>query len=277
MARAISQSAHLMHHPLADSVAANTDEASAYVPCLLLVGVDVAPADEPSASFVCAACSAYAIELLKVLRVDLVVVRSPNDDADDADRLTRQIFRPTGPAFCVSTFVKQMHRIAPRQPWALVAGSQLSSQDEIEVRSLGAVAIVDDVSEHICEDGCKEDCKEDCKEVCAKISEQINPSMLPDRMLFNRLLNHRIIGPEALQVVRSIAGLIAQSTVQSTVQSAELSKQLSIVRSSAAFSQQRRVGHSVGPASAVTGSSAADNTNQVTCLNHVEGFEKGEK
>ena len=131
--------------------------ASIAVPCLLLVGVDTAPAIDSSVTFVPAHSSGYAIELLRMLRVDLVVLRWPlqSDLGEEPDAygaiyaelpLSGLLPPAIEQTFSVDAFVQGMRRVAPRQAWALVAGPELSAGDEIAARCLGAVAIIDDVS-----------------------------------------------------------------------------------------------------------------------------------
>ncbi len=103
-------------------------------PCLLSVGLDV-PSDGPDASYVFAENAFRALELMKLLRFDLVVV-SPDGLG----------------GMSVPHLVRQMRVIAPWQKWVLAAADAngecgLTQQDELAARCNGALAVIDEVND----------------------------------------------------------------------------------------------------------------------------------
>ena len=66
-----------------------------------------------------------ALALLRVVPFDLVAV---GDELDDATAVE---------------FAERLHRAKPWQKWLLVADEQLPADDEVMLRSLGAVAVLD--------------------------------------------------------------------------------------------------------------------------------------
>lgn len=93
-------------------------------PCILSVGHEPPP-DSPRASYVFAPTGGRALELMKLLRFDLIVAT------------------PGGIDLSVPILVRQMRAISPWQKWALV-GPDISDQDELAARCNGALAVLDD-------------------------------------------------------------------------------------------------------------------------------------
>jgi hypothetical protein len=93
-------------------------------PCLLSVCLDV-PADSSAGSFVYADGAGRALELLKLLRADLVVVSPAAMDGSS-----------------LPVWVRRMRAIAPWQKWVL-AGDGITSRDELAARCNGALAVLD--------------------------------------------------------------------------------------------------------------------------------------
>jgi hypothetical protein len=99
-------------------------------PSLLSVGLDVPP-DAPDGSFVSAESAGRALELMKLLRFDLVVVS------------------PELAGMSIPHFARQLRLVAPWQKWVLAtsAGEGLTMQDELAARCNGALAVIDDVGD----------------------------------------------------------------------------------------------------------------------------------
>jgi hypothetical protein len=97
-------------------------------PCLLSVGLNVPP-DGPDGSYVYADSAGRALELMKLLRFDLVVVS------------------PELAGMSIPHFARRLRMIAPYQKWALatVNGEVLTQQDELAARCNWALAVIDDV------------------------------------------------------------------------------------------------------------------------------------
>ena len=105
-------------------------------PCLLSVGLEV-PDDGADGSYVFAGNAFRALELMKLLRFDLVVVA------------------PGGVGMSIPHLVRQMRVIAPWQKWVLAANGNVSGgneggltqQDELAARCNGALAVIDEVND----------------------------------------------------------------------------------------------------------------------------------
>lgn len=96
-------------------------------PCILSVG-QVPPADHDRASFVHATSGARALELMKLLRFDLVAISPGVNDAS------------------IPQLIRQMRVIAPWQKWVLV-GPGITDPMELASRCNGVLAVIDDVGD----------------------------------------------------------------------------------------------------------------------------------
>jgi len=94
------------------------------LPSVLSVGL-VAPGDNDRASYVNASSGGRALELLKLLHVDLLVVAPRLGDLS------------------IAMLVRQARIISPWLKWVL-AGPDISTQDEVAARCNGALAVIDD-------------------------------------------------------------------------------------------------------------------------------------
>jgi DNA-binding response OmpR family regulator len=94
------------------------------MPQVLTVGCENVPTDEAS-GFFNAESGKRAIELLRMLRFDLVLTNVQLED---------------GPAW---SLIRKMKAAWPWQKWAMV-GHRISPQDEITARTLGVIRIFDE-------------------------------------------------------------------------------------------------------------------------------------
>ncbi len=86
-----------------------------------LVGID----GEAKVQLVEVDSGKQAFDLLRVLKFDLVAVGPGVNDMDSAD------------------FAQRLHAARPWQKWALVADEDLTAEDEMMARALGAIAVLD--------------------------------------------------------------------------------------------------------------------------------------
>lgn len=96
-------------------------------PCLLCLGLSV-PTDSPDAVYVQAESPERALELLRLLRFDLVVIAAGVTHAP------------------LSGFIRPMRRICPDMKWVLVSTSDsdpILPQNELDARCHGALAVLD--------------------------------------------------------------------------------------------------------------------------------------
>lgn len=96
-------------------------------PCILSVG-HTPPADHDGASFVHATSGGRALELMKLLRFDLVVLSPGVNDVS------------------IPLLIRQMRVIAPWQKWVLV-GPGITDPMELASRCNGVLAVIDELSD----------------------------------------------------------------------------------------------------------------------------------